>query len=73
MIGTTVSADVGALILSRAESLRMSQSSYVAAIIEQWEAAGCPPVTEADRAMLHLRELERKTLPPKPVSAKRSA
>ncbi|HLP00629.1 MAG TPA: hypothetical protein VK163_01290 [Opitutaceae bacterium] len=43
----------------------MSQSAYAAAIVDFWVAAGCPPVTDADRAMQQLRELE-KHLPTKP-------
>ena len=62
LLSTTVPKEWGSIIADRAAPLRMSQAAFLAAIVEKWVEAGCPPVTEADRAMQHLRELE-KTLP----------
>ena len=47
---------------TRANALRLSRASYTLAVLEKWYDEGCPPVIESDRAMQHLRQLE-KTLP----------
>lgn len=52
---TLVSASIPdalvSLIDKRAKALRWSRARYALAIIEQWKANGCPPVSDADHAL----------------------
>jgi hypothetical protein len=61
-VGVTLPIDWAHKLTERGRPIRLSQAAFVEAIVGKWVEAGCPAVTEADRAMLHLRALE-KTLP----------
>ena len=58
MIGVTIPAKIDAIIRDRAGPISLSQSAFLAAIAQHWVTAGCPPVTEADRAMQHMKAME---------------
>lgn len=64
LLSVSAPAELIAEIDRRAAALRLSRASYTLAVMEKWQAEGCPPVTKADEAMQHLLELE-KHLPAK--------
>lgn len=40
---------------ARAEAVNLNRSAYTALILKKWKEEGCPPVTEADRALQLLK------------------
>lgn len=48
----------------RRDGLRWKRAQYAAAVIEWWEAQGCPPVSAADQANMLAKRVS-KSLPPR--------
>ena len=49
------------IIDKRREPLRWSRAGFILAIVQEWEARGCPPISEPDRLM----QIAQETKPAK--------
>lgn len=65
MIGITAPNALVSVIDDRRKGLRWSRAQYALAIIEKWEEAGYPAVTESD----HWMEVAKKTASKKAASS----
>ncbi len=45
---------------ARAAAVNLNRSAYTALILKRWKEEGCPPVTEADRALQLLKGMVKK-------------
>lgn len=66
-VNTYVPNDLCKAIDHRAQKLSMTRSRYTALILAQWKAAGCPPVTEADEALMRISEIRPEKKPKRPA------
>lgn len=59
-IGAVVRREIVAEIDRRREGQSMTRSKFISLILARWLAEGCPPVNDADRAIIVLHGKPKK-------------